>query len=154
LGRGWTKGHSVHPPLNLLPTRGGEKFLRELFIIFFQSANVLRMLEYWEKTRDKKARVSPVSVIPARDGLTKKHGEEPMPIYEYRCEKCGQVNEFLVLGRQEQLQCKECGGEALTKVLSAHNVSIGSPKGPSEPVPGGCCGKPNSCGSPGSCCSG
>ena len=46
-----------------------------------------------------------------------------MPIYEYRCEKCGQVNEFLILGKRGQLHCKECGGKNLTKLLSAHNTS-------------------------------
>ena len=33
-------------------------------------------------------------------GVCKRKGED-MPIYEYRCEKCGQVNEFLILERQE-----------------------------------------------------
>jgi putative FmdB family regulatory protein len=77
-----------------------------------------------------------------------------MPIYEYRCEKCGQVNEFLVLVKQEQLSCKQCGGEDLTKLLSAHNTSSGSSPRFTEPSSGGCCGTPNSCGTPGSCCSG
>jgi putative FmdB family regulatory protein len=48
---------------------------------------------------------------------------DDMPIYEYRCEKCGQVNELLILGKQEQLSCKQCGSEDLTKLLSAHNTS-------------------------------
>jgi len=79
-----------------------------------------------------------------------------MPIYEYRCEKCGQVNEFLILGKQEQLSCKQCGGKDLTKLLSAHNTSPSSTsvKRVAEPGAGGCCGTPNSCGAPGSCCSG
>jgi putative FmdB family regulatory protein len=75
-----------------------------------------------------------------------------MPIYEYRCEKCGQVNEFLILGRREQLSCKQCGGENLTKLLSAHNTSNSATQ-KFEPGSGGCCGTPNSCGTPGSCCS-
>ncbi len=76
-----------------------------------------------------------------------------MPIYEYRCEKCGQVNEFLILGKQEQLSCKQCGAGDLTKLLSAHNTS-NSLAQKFEPRSGGCCGTPNSCGTPGSCCSG
>lgn len=77
-----------------------------------------------------------------------------MPIYEYRCQKCGEVSEFLVLGKQESLACTGCGSEDLIKLMSAHNVSGGSPSfSPPEPS-GGCCGSPNSCGSPGSCCSG
>ncbi len=46
-----------------------------------------------------------------------------MPIYEYRCETCGQVNEFLVLRKEEQHRCKQCGGQDLTKLLSAHNTT-------------------------------
>jgi putative FmdB family regulatory protein len=77
-----------------------------------------------------------------------------MPIFEYRCEKCGEVNEFLILGREEQLHCKQCGGEKLTKLLSAHNTPGSSSREFPAPSPGGCCGSPNSCGTPGKCCSG
>ncbi len=76
-----------------------------------------------------------------------------MPIYEYRCEKCGQVNEFIVLAKKDHLQCKKCESEKLTKILSAHNVSSGSAERTPQPPSGGCCGNPNSCGAPGSCCS-
>jgi len=38
-----------------------------------------------------------------------------MPIYEYRCEKCGQLNEFLILGTQNRLSCQQCGSEALNE---------------------------------------
>ncbi len=38
--------------------------------------------------------------------------EKKMPIYEYRCLKCGKVHEELVLnGREEPKICKDCGGE-------------------------------------------
>jgi len=77
-----------------------------------------------------------------------------MPIYEYRCGKCGQVNEFLILTKQEQVHCKQCGSEDLTKLLSAHNTAGSSSRRLPEPGAGGCCGAPNSCGTPGSCCSG
>jgi len=76
-----------------------------------------------------------------------------MPIYEYRCEKCGEVNEFLILTKQEQIHCKQCGSEDLTKLLSVHNISSNSSRGFGEPGSSGCCGTPNSCGTPGSCCS-
>ena len=65
-----------------------------------------------------------------------------MPIYEYRCEKCGQVNEFLILGTQNQLHCGQCGSEDLTKLMSAHNTSSGSSRKFTEPSSGGCCGTP------------
>ena len=77
-----------------------------------------------------------------------------MPIYEYHCETCGQVNEFLVLRKDEQHRCKQCGGRELTKLLSAHNTTSSSTGKSSELGHGGCCGTPGSCGTPGGCCSG
>ena len=63
-----------------------------------------------------------------------------MPIYEYRCEKCGQVNEFILMGKEEQLQCKRCGSGQLTKLLSAHNVSATSSRKLPEPSSAGVAG--------------
>ncbi len=77
-----------------------------------------------------------------------------MPIYEYRCEKCGEISEFIILGKQEQLQCKQCGSQELVKVLSAHNTVASTVDAFSASSSGGCCGAPGSCGTPGSCCSG
>ncbi len=76
-----------------------------------------------------------------------------MPIFEYRCGKCGEVSEFIVLGAQEGLACRKCGSEDLVKLMSAHNVSAGSPSFSSPTPAGGCCGLPGSCGAPGGCCS-
>jgi putative FmdB family regulatory protein len=74
-----------------------------------------------------------------------------MPIYEYQCGKCGKVSEHLVIGNDgEKICCTECGSDDVSKVMSAHNTSVSSPKG-MEPG-GGCCGSPNSCGMSGSCC--
>ncbi|MDO4583763.1 MAG: zinc ribbon domain-containing protein [Planctomycetia bacterium] len=41
-----------------------------------------------------------------------------MPIYEYRCEKCGKEFEELVRGK-EKPHCPACGSEELGKKLSA-----------------------------------
>jgi len=77
-----------------------------------------------------------------------------MPIYEYKCEDCGVVNEFIVFGDHEKRQCKSCKSSELTKLMSAHNT-IGSSETYTEPMSGGgCCGSPNSYGTPGSCCGG
>lgn len=76
-----------------------------------------------------------------------------MPIFEYKCEKCGATSEFIVFGAGEKLLCKSCGSPELTKLLSAHNT-VGSSSGFPKTDGGGCCGSPNSCGMPGSCCSG
>jgi putative FmdB family regulatory protein len=77
-----------------------------------------------------------------------------MPIYEYRCAKCGEVSEFLILGKQKQLNCKQCGSEELIKLVSAHNTSVRPSQDSDDSRSGGCCGSPHSCGAPGSCCSG
>jgi putative FmdB family regulatory protein len=76
-----------------------------------------------------------------------------MPIYEYRCEKCGEVSEVLILGEQEAPVCAQCGSGDLVKLMSAHNTP-GSSRPFAAPAAGGCCGSPGSCGTPGSCCSG
>jgi len=77
-----------------------------------------------------------------------------MPIYEYRCEKCGELNEFLVLGKDDDLRCKKCSSKDLIKLMSAPNISSIERAPVTEQGSGGCCGTPNSCNSPGSCCAG
>ncbi len=76
-----------------------------------------------------------------------------MPIYEYRCHDCGQISEVLVLKKDEAVCCGSCNSKNLEKIMSAHNT-VGSGSTFNAPIPGGCCGSPNSCGNPGSCCSG
>ncbi len=76
-----------------------------------------------------------------------------MPIFEYLCRKCGHTNEFLVLGPGEKLRCRNCGGEDLTKLMSAHSTFSPSGVGSSEKGAASCCGSPNSCDTPGGCCS-
>jgi putative FmdB family regulatory protein len=42
-----------------------------------------------------------------------------MPIFEYKCEKCGRISEFLENhGSKAKRQCSHCGGEKLTKQFS------------------------------------
>ena len=76
-----------------------------------------------------------------------------MPIYEYKCERCGATNELIVLGKEEAPSCKACGSSDLTKLMSAHNIA-GSTNSYAGEAGGSCCGSPNSCGNPGSCCGG
>ena len=79
-----------------------------------------------------------------------------MPLYDYRCETCGKVNEILVNGNSEPPNCSYCGGANLKKLISAHSSLSGVP---SSSLPGqgdtGCCGsQPHQaeCQGPGSCC--
>ena len=76
-----------------------------------------------------------------------------MPIYEYKCQDCGQVSELLVLRKDEEVSCKSCNSQNLEKLISAHNT-VGSNGDFMAHSAGSCCGNPNSCGNPGSCCSG
>ena len=43
-----------------------------------------------------------------------------MPIYEYRCEDCGRISEFLLIKTDEIFvpQCKRCRSKKMSRVLS------------------------------------
>lgn len=48
-----------------------------------------------------------------------------MPIYEYACESCQSRFETLVMRSDEPVQCPDCHGTRLTKLISAHAVGHG-----------------------------
>ncbi len=51
-----------------------------------------------------------------------------MPIYEFRCVSCGNIEEFILVGsRQIEMKCAACGGEELERILSRTNYAMGSP---------------------------
>jgi putative FmdB family regulatory protein len=47
-----------------------------------------------------------------------------MPIYEYRCEDCGKISEFLLMRTNEVFipQCKRCKSKKMSRVLSKVRV--------------------------------
>jgi putative FmdB family regulatory protein len=47
-----------------------------------------------------------------------------MPIYEYHCEDCGKISEFLVIRTDETLvpQCKRCKSKKMSRILSRVRV--------------------------------
>lgn len=48
-----------------------------------------------------------------------------MPIYEYRCEDCGQVNEHLQKMADAPIgECPACGGSHYTRLLSAGSFQL------------------------------
>ena len=70
-----------------------------------------------------------------------------MPLFEYRCEDCGKISEFLVGVSQEnpEMECAHCGGKDLQKVLSKSNfVSKSSTVDPAMT----CCGRDERCAYP------
>ena len=47
-----------------------------------------------------------------------------MPIYEYRCESCGKISEFLLMRIDEKFapQCKRCKSKKMSRILSRVRV--------------------------------
>ena len=70
-----------------------------------------------------------------------------MPIYEYRCDDCGTVSEFLLLHRRtaKELTCSQCQSPNLTKLLSAPSAVM---TGNSSQKGATCCGREERCDTP------
>jgi putative FmdB family regulatory protein len=48
-----------------------------------------------------------------------------MPIYEYKCEKCGAVFETLVsVHSKNETICSKCGSKEIRKLISAAGIKI------------------------------
>jgi len=47
-----------------------------------------------------------------------------MPIYEYRCEECGKISEFLLIKTDDasKIECKRCRSKKLSRILSRVRV--------------------------------
>ena len=63
-----------------------------------------------------------------------------MPIYEYKCNSCGEVQEVLhkSMGKIESVKCSSCGSDDLTRLISVASVSMG---GSSSSKGLTCCGR-------------
>ncbi len=72
-----------------------------------------------------------------------------MPIYEFRCTRCGNIQEFLFTNSAEEVEmrCKECQGDELERVLSQVSYAMGSSygNGSSPSVTTKTCGPGKSC---------
>ena len=73
-----------------------------------------------------------------------------MPLYEYRCEKCENGFEALVLNSEEEISCPKCESTNLKKLFSTFGVkstnSIPVSSTPLNSVDSGCGCTPVSCG--------
>lgn len=51
-----------------------------------------------------------------------------MPIFEYKCGKCGVLTEFLesVAGRKKHI-CEKCGSDEMSKQFSGFSVGVANP---------------------------
>jgi len=58
-----------------------------------------------------------------------------MPIFEFRCLECGNQFEklFMSSGEEVNLSCPECKAEALERVVSMTNYTIGLGPGGNQP---------------------
>jgi putative FmdB family regulatory protein len=70
-----------------------------------------------------------------------------MPIYEYKCDDCG--NRFEKLVRTSDgpgLECPSCGQKHLTQELSTFAARVNGAKQEMPSCPGGRCSNPGMCG--------
>ena len=69
-----------------------------------------------------------------------------MPIYEYQCQECGAISEYLLpVGGGDLVLCKSCGSSQVEKVISASSVLSKIP----HRAPGKtCCGREERCSTP------
>ncbi len=58
-----------------------------------------------------------------------------MPIFEFRCAECGNEFEelFITSNEKTHLSCPRCKGEALERVVSRTNYTIGDGPGANQP---------------------
>lgn len=69
-----------------------------------------------------------------------------MPVYEYKCQSCGQVTEFLLhsFKSEKKLSCSNCGSNDLQKLLSIPNLITEKAYAPGTT----CCGRTERCDTP------
>jgi len=69
-----------------------------------------------------------------------------VPIYEYRCKECGNIEEFFVFGGENvTIRCGKCGSQDMEKIMSpAASVLISSSRSPGKT----CCGREERCDTP------
>ena len=79
-----------------------------------------------------------------------------MPLFDFRCDNCGEIFELLVATPSEKPTCFACGSSNIQKLLSAPSSMSGAVKprvhGSGDTA---CCGSSPgqaACAGPGSCC--
>lgn len=72
-----------------------------------------------------------------------------MPIYEFRCVRCGNVEEILIISSNEKIEfrCNQCGGEEFERIVSrtSHFVKPSSSSGEGPSVTNRSCSPGSSC---------
>jgi putative FmdB family regulatory protein len=54
-----------------------------------------------------------------------------MPIYEFKCSKCSEFFELLLMSsnKDEEFKCPKCGSDAFERVISTTNYAMGGGSG-------------------------
>ena len=54
-----------------------------------------------------------------------------MPIYEFKCKKCGRIFEYLCMkeGEKEHIHCSYCGHNEVEELLSSFSSVCSAPEG-------------------------
>ena len=69
-----------------------------------------------------------------------------MPIYDYKCQQCGKINEiFQRTAADKEITCSSCGSDNMEKLLSAPGAIL---TGSSTPEGTTCCGREERCETP------
>jgi putative FmdB family regulatory protein len=57
-----------------------------------------------------------------------------MPMFDYRCKKCGRIDEYIVkMGQIKGPECRHCGNKGLTKLMGVPNVTVANPNRKESP---------------------
>lgn len=69
-----------------------------------------------------------------------------MPIYDFRCQECGKVSEFMLLSSTDSriLTCSGCGSQSLERLISGSRVLKERANAPGTT----CCGRAERCEAP------
>lgn len=69
-----------------------------------------------------------------------------MPIYDFRCQKCGKMSEFLLASSSDRrtLAFASCGSQNLERLISAPRLLRGGANAPGTT----CCGRTERCETP------
>jgi putative FmdB family regulatory protein len=69
-----------------------------------------------------------------------------MPIYDFRCQECGKVSEFLLSSSSDSrtLDCPGCGSQHLERLVSAPSLLRDKANAPGTT----CCGRTERCETP------
>jgi putative FmdB family regulatory protein len=68
-----------------------------------------------------------------------------MPIYDFKCQECGEVSEFLVPGpsASREFACQSCGSKKMDKLISVPSLLRNVTKSGTT-----CCGRTERCDKP------